>query len=510
MMTPSRRKAVAAVLETACANGPSHRRARAVVAPIAVVATASRRGAGTAVALVALAACSSTGLRVWERDAAPPDVGVAATDAGRDTPLDATVTDAVDARVPDIASEAPRLVAPLSTSAVTSRTPTLRWVLPRDQVQATVELCADRACSEPLMTLTGSTSARPPSELSPGWVFWRVTSGMRTSATWQLRVGLRSAPVDTSWGTVLDVNGDGYVDEVARIVMGGESHSGVFHGTPMGLAPEPATVIPPSPCNSLAVAESAGDIDGDGYGDLLLRENADWCRPGNVRVFRGGPTGVATSPQWTLEGPDRGVPGFGRNAISAGDLDGDGFGDLVVGTQGYLSTDRLAAEVWFGSAAGIVSARGLLLDFGLLSIRSELPPMAAGDLDGDGLGDLAVGTSIYLGRTSGFGVAAFTFDRFVKACATGDFDGDGRADWAVSSDVIDPAIEIARVSVFHGAAGGIETSPRSIFMGEDQYYGRWMWTGDFDEDGFDDLAVVAPPATTLLYYGSPAGLTAAE
>ena len=33
-----------------------------------------------------------------------------------------------------------------------------------------------------------------------------------TSPTWQFTVGWRSAPVDTSWGTTLDVNGDGYAD----------------------------------------------------------------------------------------------------------------------------------------------------------------------------------------------------------------------------------------------------------------------------------------------------------
>src|SRR5262249_45205761 len=103
----------------------------------------------------------------------------------------------------------PRLVAPLSTSTVTTRRPTLRW-LPASGADdaARVELCADRACATVLETLdVAGHAATPTMDLPVGVVFWRVhgvaagVTGAPASATWELFVGPRSTPVDTAWGT---------------------------------------------------------------------------------------------------------------------------------------------------------------------------------------------------------------------------------------------------------------------------------------------------------------------
>jgi hypothetical protein len=106
------------------------------------------------------------------------------------------------------ASPPPRPVAPLSTSTVTSQSPTLRWQLGEGTDGARVELCRDRAmtrsCLAPL-DVTGA-SGRPSSPLAPGQWFWRLTGLVAGSPitpdgpTWQFVVGARTAPRDTSWG----------------------------------------------------------------------------------------------------------------------------------------------------------------------------------------------------------------------------------------------------------------------------------------------------------------------
>ena len=115
--------------------------------------------------------------------------------------------------------EAPRPIAPLSTATATSRRPTFRWELAPGTDGAQVEVCADRACDTVVATFTATGDRGAPSaDLPQGLSFWRLRGtngdyvGVTPSPTWELLVGARSAPADTSWGTRLDIDGDGYFD----------------------------------------------------------------------------------------------------------------------------------------------------------------------------------------------------------------------------------------------------------------------------------------------------------
>jgi hypothetical protein len=449
-----------------------------------------------------VAACSTT------HPAAHSDAGPALTDAS--AAPDAHLTEAADAQVssPDAApiEAPPRLLWPPGTSTVTSRRPTLRWTGSAG-AEVRVELCRERACTAPLEVLTTTEeSARPSRDLEPGWVFWRVRSGARTSATWQLRVGVRSAAVDTAWGVALDVNGDGYLDEVREQVRGGLIDSVVFHGTADGFEAAPAVTIPPTDCAAPSLAASVGDLNGDGFADLAIAENQEWCRPGRVRLFLGGPDGVSSTPHRVLEGT-RTAPGFGGSVIGAGDLDGDGHGDIAITDRVVYYLAPLTAEIWLGSADGITADRGTSVEGGETSLRANGDVLATGDVNGDAISDLMVGPNVYLGSRTGLGPPAFHLPREVKSMATGDVNGDGYADWAVGSDVIDPGIETARVSVLHGGPVGLGGAPATLLVGADQYYASDVVLEDLNGDGFDDLTVSsAHGAPEGRYSGSPAGL----
>ncbi|RPI49580.1 MAG: hypothetical protein EHM56_12155, partial [Chloroflexi bacterium] len=102
---------------------------------------------------------------------------------------------------------------------------------------------------------------------------------------------------------------------------------------------------------------TAGDVDGDGYDDLVAGAAGATdlvYREGVVSLFPGGPGGLADTPTWHAGGGKQSAR-FGAALCAAGDLNGDGYGDLVVGAPEYhngISTAG-AAMVFYGSPGGL-------------------------------------------------------------------------------------------------------------------------------------------------------------
>jgi Ca2+-binding RTX toxin-like protein len=158
---------------------------------------------------------------------------------------------------------------------------------------------------------------------------------------------------------------------------------------------------------------SAGDINGDGYADMaigaMLANPSSGARAGSTYVVFGKPGGFAP----TLDlGDLNGVNGFridgkaqersGVSVATAGDVNGDGFGDLIIGAY-YANPNgdnSGSSYVVFGKASGFGSAinlstlngsNGFRIDGAADYDQSGRAVSAAGDVNGDGLGDLLVG-----------------------------------------------------------------------------------------------------------------------
>ncbi len=276
----------------------------------------------------------------------------------------------------------------------------------------------------------------------------------------------------------------------------------------------------------------AGDVNGDGEGDLLLGlpfyQNGE-TGEGQVQVFHGPLYGTLDLPDWSQES-DIADARLGLVVTSAGDVNGDGYGDVAVAApyRDYPGTIE-AGQMWVyhGSPIGLLADSALSLGGNHASDLLGYG-MTPGDFDGDGFTDLLIAAPgydngqtdegkvwVYPGSPTGLELLpTWSFEPDVAGAdlgvdlnfgASGDFNADGYADLALNGDEI--------VYAFLGSAAGLETSPSFTITSTNTWFGRGLAAADFDGDGFGDLAVGDTAGSNdsvfHIYPGGPLGLDAA-
>jgi hypothetical protein len=259
------------------------------------------------------------------------------------------------------------------------------------------------------------------------------------------------------------------------------------------------------------------------------------------------------------------------SSLGTADFNNDGFADLVVGANredvGAIA-DAGAANVLYGSAAGLqaTSPDDQFLSQDSAGVKDSAgsgdgfgSSLGTGDFNHDGFAELAlgvplesVGAGAHTGAvnalygsatglqatapddqfwsqdTAGVRDTAESGDTFGSSLGTGDFNNDGFDDLAVGVPLEDVGAvgESGAVNVLYGSAGGLQaTSPDDEFFSQDSAgvkdtaqsgdtFGASLGTGDFNNDGFADVAIGVPreglgdPGAANVLYGSAGGLQA--
>ena len=309
-------------------------------------------------------------------------------------------------------------------------------------------------------------------------------------------------------------------------------------------------------------ALATGDFNADGWADLAVGVPGDRIggkqRAGAVHLLYGSDGGLKLmgNQYWHQDRdgiPDTAETGdlFG-SALAAGDFNGDSYADLAVGLSGENVggvTGAGAVNVIYGSLDGLTASGSQLWHQDSQDVlgTGEIDDwfgaaLTAGDFDGDGCEDLAVGVpgedvlyflgqtrvqagavSILYGSTNGLtaidnqvwtqlslGGAPWSDEYFGSSLAAGDFDGDGYADLAVGApeEDVGSAEDAGTVSVLYGSNGGL-TDTDSQYWHEnssgiqdeaetDDAFGAALAAGDFNGDGCDDLAIGVPMEEIVL------------
>jgi hypothetical protein len=292
---------------------------------------------------------------------------------------------------------------------------------------------------------------------------------------------------------------------------------------------------------AVTTATVQADFNNDGADDLAVGVPTETVgginRAGAVNVLYGSAGGLSGAGSQLFSQETPGVVGgaeagddFGV-AVAAGDFDNDGFTDLAVGVDvedvGAASAAG-AVNVLYGSAGGLSGAGSqLFTQVGGAVEAGDLFGVAltSGDFDNDGFADLAAGApledvasaanagavSVLYGSAGGLtttggrlftqvGGAVEAGDLFGVALTSGDFDNDGFVDLAAGAEFenVATAVDAGAVSEIPGSAGGLTTAGGRLFtqvagtIENGDRFGAAVAAGDFDNDGFADLAAAAP------------------
>ena len=262
-----------------------------------------------------------------------------------------------------------------------------------------------------------------------------------------------------------------------------------------------------------------GDTNGDGFDDLLIgapdyftyTEWWDGERVGMAALFLGPVSGIDhlqnADAAWYMGGYDSHT---GYDVARAGDIDGDGLADILIGSPGGDLAHENGGEVYVfsGPITGELEStdlHALIYGAGAGTVTSS-----AGDVNGDGLDDILVGSAHLLLAPLEGSVSLEDASLTIQSSAgvsqvgqalsdAGDLDGDGYGDFVLGQRYADTAETAAGLaSVFYGDADGggtgtVDLSSAAATLGGTEYYemaaASVSGVDDTDGDGRSELLV---------------------
>jgi Caspase domain/FG-GAP repeat/FG-GAP-like repeat len=297
-----------------------------------------------------------------------------------------------------------------------------------------------------------------------------------------------------------DFDGDGGQEIVIGPLQADAStvivHPGTDGGRPVAISSGAAGISEATPGEGFGSGLSSADFDGDGHADLAIGTS----ELDVVAVLYGNEDGITGPRKDRIERDENDVEygHYGANLL-ARDLNGDGFGDLVVSAPGSGS-DAGAIQILYGSDSGLTSdgARMLLPPEGdVVGFGSRL---RSGDVEDDGHVDLVVGSPAgHLAYCRGSDDGPTSCDLLsgdgTSALGVGDITGDGRAD-VVQGDASLPGLRLWLGEEDGPAAQPIDVTAAMVELDElaapDARFGSTVDVGPIDGDQYEDIVTGAP------------------
>jgi len=393
-----------------------------------------------------------------------------------------------------------------------------------------------------LVALNGCQRGRPAAEplpLPPIEMVWSSTGENATFSHYG------------SGFAVGDVNGDGFPDLLvaANSFNTGRADAGkvyLYLGTASGLSEKPVWSSSGDNIEGAYFGASIAlvDLNGDRFADAVIgapnyRMGEKGAFTGRVYIYAGGPQGLSDQPIWASSGNSQTGAFFGASVASAGDVNGDGYNDLLVGASGYADKEMAVgkAYLYMGGPKG-PSEKPAWTSMGdhLPGSGYGLFVAGAGDINQDHYDDILVAAprfsgKVFLYQGSARGPSEWPSwssvgDKqggaaFGLTMTTLDANGDHFRDLAIGAYFQDTPghTDAGKAFLFLGSAFGVSKRPAWSSSGEDLIDAKYATSvtalGDINRDGYDDLLIGSKQkendrvqsGKVFLYLGGPAGLS---
>ena len=367
----------------------------------------------------------------------------------------------------------------------------------------------ERQDSEALVLIVDDADAAYPVTVDP----------LSTSPDWAVSCSQQDAQFGMAVAAAGDIDFDGNDDVIvgAPYYSNGQMHEGavfVYYGTLGGLSTIPGQILERNIAHALLgdVLSPAGDVNNDGYADIIVGAPG----AGMAYVWYGSATGLYPSPNFSASTAEEGDM-FGRGVSTAGDVNGDGYDDVIVGAPYYGDNDGGAAFIYYGDETGFAPGGWSYYAYskpGFDGAHFGQAVSTAGDVNGDGYDDVLIGAwnhndgvgdaFVFFGSSDGLSYTpdwnapwhytdhSSYFARHVSTA--GDVNGDGYDDILIGAEYY--SARNGAAFVWYGHSWGLSQNAADwsyVADGANYFFGWGISNaGDVNGDGYDDVIVGAP------------------